>query len=57
MTTYTAPLKDMQFLLHDVVVDVVTVSTFADESGTPTTRVEIQLTSMGRAEAHVGDDQ
>ena len=47
--------ESRQVASYDGVVDVVTVSTFADESGTPTTRVEIQLTSMGRAEVHASD--
>ncbi len=47
--------ESRQVAAYDGVVDVVTVSTFEDESGTPMTRVEIQLTSMGRAEVNAED--
>ena len=38
-----------QVAAYDGVVDMVTVSTFEDESGTPLTRVEIQLSVVGQA--------
>ncbi len=38
-----------QVAAYDGVVDMVTVSTFEDESGTPLTRVEIQLSVAGSA--------
>lgn len=39
-----------QVAAYDGVVDMVTVSSFAEESGTPLTRVEIQLSVAGHAE-------
>jgi len=45
-----------QVAAYDGVVDTVTVSTFEDESGTPQTRVEIQLSVAGRAEVNVDGD-
>jgi type IV pilus assembly protein PilQ len=39
-----------QVAAYDGVVDMVTVSTFEDESGTPLTRVEVQLSVVGRAD-------
>jgi len=45
-----------QVAAYDGVVDMVTLSTFADEGGTPMTRVEIQLTAMGRAEVNAAGD-
>lgn len=39
-----------QVAAYDGVVDVVTVSSFEDETGTPMSRVEVQLSVVGRAE-------
>ncbi len=45
-----------QVAAYDGVVDMVTVSTFEDESGTPLTRVEIQLSVVGRADVAAEGD-
>jgi len=45
-----------QVAAYDGVVDMVTLSTFADENGTPMTRVEVQLTGMGRAEVNSAEN-
>lgn len=45
-----------QVAAYDGVVDMVTFSTFADENGQATTRVEIELTEVGRAQVSTGAD-
>ncbi len=45
-----------QVAAYDGVVDMVTVSTFEDESGTPLTRVEIQLSVVGQAVVNTDAD-
>jgi hypothetical protein len=45
-----------QVAAYDGVVDVVTVSSFEDETGTPTSRVEVQLSVAGRAEVRAEAD-
>jgi type IV pilus secretin PilQ/predicted competence protein len=42
--------EDQQVFAYDGVVDLVTMSTFEEEGGTPLTRVEIIMANTGRAE-------